>query len=111
PREGVAGRCSAGRPGLLVRLSFCEAAPVARTEGPSADRRRRCGPLPPRVRRGDPRWYAMLVTPAQPRRGDPSEVCDRCAARRFARIWTTWITESLVEVPRPRLSQATPSHA
>src|SRR5262245_17175020 len=31
--------------------------------------------------------------------------CARCAARRFARIWTTWIAESLGEVFRPCLSR------
>ena len=30
--------------------------------------------------------------------------CARCAAPRSARIWTTWIDESLVEVSRPSLT-------
>jgi len=33
----------------------------------------------------------------------PREVCARCGARRFARIWTTWIAESLAEGSRPGL--------
>src|SRR5256885_16790345 len=41
----------------------------------------------------------------------PREVCARCAARRFARIWTTWITESLAEdsPPRPEPLQGPPA--
>ena len=37
----------------------------------STDLRRPCSPLPPYLRHGDPSRFALLVTPAQPRRGDP----------------------------------------
>src|SRR5207247_7945929 len=65
PDPGQAGRRLAG----LDRAG--RALAEVRTESPATDLRRPCSPLPPCLRHRDPSRYALLVTPAQPRREDP----------------------------------------
>src|SRR4029077_11034109 len=64
--------------------------PRGTAEKPSTDLRRPCGPSPGSA-------SALLVTPRATTARGPQQVCARSAARRFARIWATWIAESLAE--------------
>src|SRR6058998_3411336 len=66
----------------------------------AADLRRPMRPTPPRLRRGDPGWCALLAHAST----------DALAPLRFARIWATWIAESLAAASAPRLGGLTRVH-